>query len=144
MAPAGRHSVRRNGRHSAKARLLPELELEVMKRLWALGAGTVADVQGELKPFRPLAYTTIMTVLERLERKGVVTRKKKGRSYVYSPVLTRESARDAALGRLLADFFSNSPDKLADFLGRRDRSRRAFSNGATGAGPARSIDSVLL
>lgn len=113
-----------------------------MKVLWRLETGTVAAVQEELKPTRPLAYTTVMTVLERLERKGVATRKKRGRSYLYSPVLTRESAREAALGRLLTDFFSGSPDKLADFLGRRDRGRRPYAGAASAQ--ARTIDSALL
>jgi predicted transcriptional regulator len=103
-------------RHS---RPLPELELEVMKILWMLEDGTVGDVQENLKPRRPLAYTTVMTVLDRLTRKHVVTRRKQGRGYLYRPALSREVARELALERLLNDYFSDSPENLLAYVRRR-------------------------
>lgn len=98
------------------SRPLPELELEVMKVLWSLETGTVADVKEQLDPRRPLAYTTVMTVLDRLSRKGAVTRKKQGRGYLYRPAISSSDAREVAIDRLLSDYFNNSVEKLADFL----------------------------
>ena len=58
----------------------PPLEMLCLKALWSLGEGNVKDVQQSVSRSRPLAYTTIMTVLERLVRKGKLTRHKKGRA----------------------------------------------------------------
>ncbi|MEZ5362194.1 MAG: BlaI/MecI/CopY family transcriptional regulator [Bryobacterales bacterium] len=70
-----------------------------MKILWSLADATVAEVQEQLNSFRPLAYTTVMTVLDRLTRKHVVTRRKRGRGYVPSGAEPRSGA---SLRRALA------------------------------------------
>ncbi len=97
-------------------RLLPPLELEVMKVLWEVGEGTVGQVQLELRRLRPFAYTTVMPLLDRLAKKGAVTRRKQGRGYVYAPVLNREAALNMALHRILRDFFAGSPTQLIKHL----------------------------
>ena len=97
-------------------KLLPALEMEVMKVLWNLGEGTVGKVQKELYNDRPLAYTTVMTMLDRLTRKGVVTREKQGRSYRYTPVMHKGDALQLALDRLLHDFFGDSSRRLVEHL----------------------------
>jgi len=63
----------------------PPLELACLKALWSLQEGNVKDVRRIVAQSRPLAYTTIMTVLERLVRKGKLARRKVGRAFVYSP-----------------------------------------------------------
>jgi predicted transcriptional regulator len=65
---------------------------------------------------RPLAYTTIMTVLDRLVRKGKLVRRKEGRAFVYSPVTSRDTMRRAAIQELLDGFFDGSQDQLLHFL----------------------------
>jgi predicted transcriptional regulator len=103
-----------NGKHD---RLPPALELEVLKVLWAgEEERTVAAVQEAMKPYRPLAYTTVLTLLERLYRKGQVTRRKQGRGYAYRPLLERDTALDLALERLTKDFFGNSRQRLLSYL----------------------------
>jgi predicted transcriptional regulator len=98
-------------------RPLPALELAVMKVLWArAGEATVRDVQEALEPERSLAYTTVMTLLERLVRKGAATRRKQGRGYLYQPVLARDTALDFAVNRLVRDFFRNSRQQLIAYL----------------------------
>jgi len=94
----------------------PPLELECLKALWSLGEGNVKDVQELVARTRPLAYTTIMTVLDRLVRKGKLARRKQGRAFLYSPVASRDSMRRAAIQELLDGFFDGSPDQLMDFL----------------------------
>ena len=61
-----------------------------------------------------------MTVLDRLSRKRVVTRRKQGRGYVYRPTWSREDACELALDRLLTDFFANDPDELSSYLQRHN------------------------
>ncbi len=94
----------------------PPLELECLKALWTLREGNVKDVQQIVARTRPLAYTTIMTVLDRLVRKGKLSRRKEGRAFVYLPVASRDSLRRAAIQELLDGFFDGSSDQLLLFL----------------------------
>ena len=130
---------------SGLARPLPELELEVMKALWRLETGTVAAVKEQLDPFRPLAYTTVMTVLDRLARKGAVSRAKQGRGYLYKPAISSTHAREVAIERLLHDHFDDSPERLARFLQGHGEEDRAASVGAGAMSSAPlALDSALL
>ena len=95
---------------------LAPLELDCMNMLWALGEGTVRDVQGRLARVRPRAYTTIMTILDRLAQKGVVTRAKAGRAYLYRPNLTAEEARSNAIEQVVEGFFEGSAEAMAEHL----------------------------
>lgn len=96
---------------------LPALELECMKALWALNQATVEEIRARLLPARPLAYTTVMTVMDRLARKGVAERRKRGRAHVYTAAVPQESVRDRALERLLDNFFAGSREQLRSHLG---------------------------
>jgi predicted transcriptional regulator len=80
-----------------------------------------------------------MTVLERLLRKGKVTRRKVGRSFVYLPQASRDEMRRAAIREMLDGFFDGSEDELLRFLG-RDTGKAA----AAAAGDESRIDTVLL
>jgi predicted transcriptional regulator len=94
----------------------PPLELECLKALWSLREGNVKGVQQVVAQTRPLAYTTIMTVLDRLVRKGKLARRKEGRAFIYLPVASRDAMRRAAIQELLDGFFDGSPDQLIHFL----------------------------
>jgi predicted transcriptional regulator len=118
----------------------PPLELLCLKALWTLEEGNVKDVQRIVNETRPLAYTTIMTVLERLLRKGKLARRKIGRAFVYSPQTGREEMRRAAIRELLESFFDGSEEELLRFLGRIPEKTAAA---AAGEGDSR-IDTVLL
>ncbi len=95
---------------------LPQLELECLRVLWKRPGASVAQVRAALP--RPLAYTTVMTVLERLSAKGVVQRRKQGRAYAYSPLLDQDAARQDAVARLLAGFFENDREALVSYIAR--------------------------
>src|SRR5215218_3620142 len=90
----------------------PPLELLCLKSLWSLGEGNVKEVQRIVNTTRPLAYTTIMTVLERLLRKGKLTRRKVGRAFMYSPTTPRDEMRRHAIRELLDSFFDGSEEQL--------------------------------
>jgi predicted transcriptional regulator len=118
----------------------PPLELACLKALWSLQEGNVRAVQQLVALSRPLAYTTIMTVLDRLVRKGKLTRRKVGRAFVYSPVASRDAMRRAALRELLDGYFDGSEAELLEFL-------RPVAAPAPIVPPAhedRQIDTVLL
>jgi len=94
----------------------PPLELECLKVLWKLGEGNVKDVREVLTHSRHLAYTTVMTILDRLVRKGGVERRKVGRSFVYSPLLSREVLRRLAVRELVKGFFDGNEETLIHYL----------------------------
>lgn len=94
----------------------PPLELECLKALWKIGDGTVKDVRQVLIEHRNLAYTTVMTVLDRLVRRGSVERQKCGRSFVYTPRLGREELRRLAVKELVDSFFDGSTEELIAYL----------------------------
>lgn len=95
---------------------LSRLELECMKGIWLRHAQTVSEVQESLLPLRPLAYTTVLTILDRLSRKGAVSRVKQGKAYVYAPSLSFELSRQEALTEFLRSYFEGSRERLIEYL----------------------------
>lgn len=95
---------------------LAPLELDCMNTLWPMGEGTVREIRDRLAERRPRAYTTIMTIMDRLARKGVVERRKCGRAYTYRPNLTAADARSQALSQVIENFFAGSKEALLAHL----------------------------
>ncbi|MCO4254476.1 BlaI/MecI/CopY family transcriptional regulator [Pseudarthrobacter cellobiosi] len=94
-------------------RQLGELEKLVMDRMWSWDHPVaVREVLEDLQRDRVLAYTTVMTVMDNLRRKGVLTRQKAGRAFVYRPAQTREQHTAAFMGEVLA----GSPDREVTLL----------------------------
>jgi predicted transcriptional regulator len=93
----------------------PPLELECLKALWKIGEASVRDVREDLAA-RGLAYTTVMTLLDRLTRKGAAARRKVGRQFLYSAVLSREVVRRLAVKELVDGLFGGSEADLAAIL----------------------------
>jgi predicted transcriptional regulator len=84
--------------------LLGHLEESVMEILWATGECNVRTVTDHLD--RPLAYTTVMTTLDRLYKKGLLERRKSERAFLYSPKLSRDEFTRARAGDLVAGFLA--------------------------------------
>lgn len=103
-------------RKPASQSLPPALELLCLRALWRLGEGTVHDVRKAVSKERILAYTTVMTLLDRLEKRGCVARRKPGRSYVYRPKVSRDTMRQHALKQLLDGFFDGSTEALMRYM----------------------------
>lgn len=83
---------------------LGPLEREVIELLWARGSSSVRDVVQGLP--RVLAYTTVMTTLDRLFKKGLLQRERSDRAFVYSPVLSRHEWERKRAGAWLSRFLS--------------------------------------
>jgi predicted transcriptional regulator len=89
---------------------LTKFELELMQVIWRLGSGSVNAVQAELD--RPLAYTTVQTMLNILERKGKLRRGLQGRAYVYSAKVTQAKALGQGVRDLIDRMFGGSSEEL--------------------------------
>lgn len=81
-----------------------------------MGEGTVREIHRALAASRPRAYTTVMTIMDRLEQKGIVARRKVGRAFCYHARLSAEEARLKAVEKIVEGFFDGSPAALAAHL----------------------------
>jgi len=104
---------------------LGHLENTVMEILWDRGESNVRDVAQKLD--RPLAYTTVMTTLDRLYKKGLLERRKSERAFLYSPRLSRRDWEQKRAGDFLAGFLEGPLRKrelliscLVEAVGRQD------------------------
>ena len=95
-----------------KIRVLTPLERRIMRVLWAGGAGNVQKVLQGLTGEPQLAYTTVQTTLNVLQRKGKVERKLIGRAYEYSAIVSQEAADSHAIKDVLQKVFRGSVDDL--------------------------------
>jgi predicted transcriptional regulator len=97
-----RTATNRNPGHA-----LGPLEITVMNILWDCGECNVHEVVPRLN--RPLAYTTVMTTLDRLYKKGLLNRRRSDRAFLYSPRWTRTEWDRQRAGDFLAGFLAGSP-----------------------------------
>jgi BlaI family transcriptional regulator, penicillinase repressor len=96
--------------------ILTRQELEIMKVVWQRGSATVREVRDVIAQSKPTAYTTILTLMNILETKGVLTHGREGRAYVYQPLLTREQAVQNQLRDVVERFFSGDSERLVGSL----------------------------
>jgi BlaI family penicillinase repressor len=89
-----------------------ELDLEILKVLWARSPATARDVQAALAPDRPLAYTSVLTILNIMARKRYVKRTKSGPSYAYAPVVSESATTRSMLRDLVRRVFRGSASSL--------------------------------
>jgi predicted transcriptional regulator len=89
---------------------LTDREANLMEVLWDRGPSTVAEVREQLAD--KLAYTTVLTVLRKLEGKGYVAHEEEGRAHRYSAVVARDAAQGSALQALKQKLFKGSSELL--------------------------------
>jgi predicted transcriptional regulator len=89
---------------------LTKLELQIMQVIWRQGASNVSAVQAGLE--QQLAYTTVQTMLNILQRKGKLKRKLNGRAYEYSATVTEARASGHAVRDLVDRMFGGSSEEL--------------------------------
>ena len=104
---------------------LGPLELRMLEALWTKGSATVRElIEGG---YEELAYTTVMTTLDRLFKKGLLTRSEEGRAFRYSARLSREDLHREAAGNALRQLLDANPASslplsfLVEILSERDR-----------------------
>lgn len=101
-----RSSHRSLARHETVCCMLGPLEREVMEVLWRAGECSVRDVLRQME--RPAAYTTVMTTLVRLHRKGVLKQSKQERAFRYAPLVTAQELEVKIATELIDRFLSGS------------------------------------
>src|SRR5436190_1906672 len=95
---------------------LSNLQISIMRVLWAQGEATVADVHSTLQRERGLAATTIATVLTRLEADGLVTHRTEERRYVYRPLVSEAQVRRSMVSDLVDRLFGGDPSAMISHL----------------------------
>jgi BlaI family transcriptional regulator, penicillinase repressor len=95
---------------------LTELQLAVMRVLWLRGEATVLEVQDALHEERPLAQTTVATLLSRLEKRRIVAYRTDGRQYVYRPLITEDEVRGSVLAEVKDRLFQGDVTTLVSQL----------------------------
>jgi predicted transcriptional regulator len=99
-----------------KIHRLGDLQLRIMQALWARGEATVADVLAALGGRIPLAYTTIATMLRKMETRGLVGHRAEGRSFVYRAVVAEESVTRGMAEHVLDRLFEGSLAEMVSHL----------------------------
>jgi BlaI family transcriptional regulator, penicillinase repressor len=150
LNPLRSHPLRNSPQH------LGPLEQRTLNALWAKGSATVRELLE--KDYAELAYTTVMTTLDRLYKKGLLTRKEEGRAFRYTPKYSRDELNQQAAAQALHKLLDASPAAtlplsfLVEMLSERDaelldhlhklveEKRRELARGASRA-PGRSKES---
>jgi predicted transcriptional regulator len=83
-----------------------------MKIIWGQVSASVNDVLDAWTDLPTPAYNTVLTIMRILERKGYLKHVKKGRAFVYQPVINQTSARQKAVSQMVKSFFDGSPELL--------------------------------
>ncbi|MEZ5945098.1 MAG: BlaI/MecI/CopY family transcriptional regulator [Planctomycetaceae bacterium] len=91
---------------------LAELQLAIMQVLWDRGESTVSDVRDALNASRPLAYTTVGTMLSKMEANGQVAHRSDGRVNIYYPLLERNEVSRSMLTDLTERLFRGDVSDL--------------------------------
>ncbi len=91
-------------------------EQAILEILWDNGEASVREVTEALARHKPVAYTTALTMLNVLGRKGFVSHRQEGRAFIYRATISRDQTRRQALDHLLQQFFDGSPNVLAQHL----------------------------
>ena len=95
---------------------LTATELEMMNVIWRIAPCSVHQVVEALQPQRPLAYTSVSTIVRILEQKGFVRSQKEGRGHLYEPTLSKEAYQAMSLKRLVRNEFDGAPALLVQRL----------------------------
>ena len=100
----------------AETQQLTELQLAIMRVIWAKGEATVQDIWEALHADRGLAQTTVATMLSRLERRGVVTRRAESRQFHYRAAVTEQEVQHSMVGELTERLFDGDITALMQHL----------------------------
>lgn len=89
-----------------------EAEIEILQILWDKGPSTVRFVNDKLNEKKDVGYTTTLKIMQIMNEKGLVSRKKEKRSHVYSASYSEDTTRELMMDRILNNLFSGSAKKL--------------------------------
>lgn len=99
---------------------LTELQLDILRVFWARGEATTQEVHDALSGSRGLAPTTVATLLSRLEKKGVLAHRRRGRQHVFRALVTERQVKRSKVRDLTESLFGGDPAALVSHLVRSD------------------------
>ncbi len=95
---------------------LGELQQAILEVLWTLKEATVQEVREHLHREKIPAYTTVLSLLQKLEKNGWVTHRSDGRTYIYSPAISHAKERSRSLSAFVDRLFGGDPTRLFEHL----------------------------
>ena len=95
---------------------LSDLQLSLMRVLWARGEASTADVAEALRGERDLAHTTVATLLTRLEKRGLLSSRRDGRALLYTPRVSQAEVQRSMVGSLVDSLFAGRASALVSHL----------------------------
>jgi predicted transcriptional regulator len=95
---------------------LTDLQIAIMRVLWERGQASVAEICEALRPERPLALTTVATLLSRLEKRGIVTHETRARQFIYRASVTEAEVRHSMVSELTERLFDGDVAELMSHL----------------------------
>ncbi|MDE0963073.1 MAG: BlaI/MecI/CopY family transcriptional regulator [Candidatus Latescibacteria bacterium] len=95
---------------------LTPLETLIMNALWDDSPAAVKQIQERLKSVKPMAYSTVLTMMRILRDKGFLVSERQGKADLYRPVVSRDDAGRRSLGEVIDSFFSGSAEALVSQL----------------------------
>jgi predicted transcriptional regulator len=107
---------------------LSPAETEILRLLWRLESGTVQDVCKQLPPDRKITYATVQTLLRRLEQKGYVTHKSKGKAHVFIPTARQDEVIRRTVGDFVDRLFGGDPLPLMLHLAEKSKLDKKDAN----------------
>ncbi|MCP5021853.1 MAG: BlaI/MecI/CopY family transcriptional regulator [bacterium] len=99
-----------------KTHHLGELQLAIMRVLWAAGDATVVTVHGALLTEGGRALTTIATMLKKMEKKGAVRHRAEGRQFIYEPIISEDQVKETMVSELTKRLFEGDVTALVGHL----------------------------
>ncbi len=97
------------------------LQQDVMDEVWRMGQATVAQVHARLAERRKIAYTTVLTTMRNLERRGMLVHEPVGKAFLYHPTMPREQYAAGTVKDFVARIFGGKPERLLCHLLGTDR-----------------------
>ena len=95
---------------------LSDLQLAIIRVLWDKGEASALEVQAAIHRSRPLAITTVSTVLARLEKKGVVAHRADGRTFIYRARVSEQEMRRKAMSGVIRNLFRGNPAEVLGLI----------------------------
>lgn len=103
-------------------------ELEILQVLWSLGEAKVQAVNDLLNQQKPVGYTTTLKTMQIMEQKGLLDRRKEGKSHIYFPCIAQSDTQRSLVDKLLHSAFAGSPAQLImQLLGNKKVSKKELS-----------------
>lgn len=109
-------SIKKGPNAFAQDRLLTEVELELMNIIWSLNQVTIKEIVSHLPKERPLAYTTVATVVKVLEQKGFLECQKSSFAHVFVPIVSKAEYEGTCIDHMVTNVFDGEPVALVQRL----------------------------